>query len=262
MKKRFLLMILIALAFIMTGCGQEGYIRDETPSNGQSEMTTTSTRKIIYTVDMGIKAKKLIPLYDDLISRLNEDEWIESDQIGYDSGELVLRIKTTRLAAFTDQLRDDFEVTHFRRTSRDVSLQYYDNATKIESLEAEQARLITLYAEANLYDQIEINKRLSQIETELRSLNNENNQTDQWIEYSVVRIRLNASAPYDTLTFPEKIRQAFDQGIDAFTDLIEFIILALITLLPFVLGFGPIVLGILFLNRRSYQKRMKKRETK
>lgn len=263
MKKIGYLMLLLMLGLSLVGCSQQDLgLESENPNQVSEQQSTATTRKIIYTIEMGIRSKQLLPLYDALVDLLNEDEWIESERIGSSSGQLVLRIKTTRLNAFTTMLRDEFEVTYFDRSSKDVSLQYYNNTVRIDSLTAEQARLIEMYASSNISDQIQINQRLSVIETELRELTNQNNQTDQWIEYSVVRIQLNASAPYDTLTFGQKIRHAFDSGIQAFVSLVEFIILTLITLLPFIVVFGPIVYGILWFNKLNYKKRMAKRQTK
>lgn len=261
MKKLAVVMGLLLLSLLMVGCS-EAYVPSEdggTTEESSVSILTSSTRKVIYTVEMGIRSKHLLPVYDEIVDLLNPDEWIESQQVGTRNGRLVLRIKTTRLQAFTTLLRDAYEVTYFNTTSVDVSLNYANNQTRIEGLEAEQDRLIELFQVASISEQILINQRLSVIETELRNLNNENNQTDAYIEYSQVTIYMNSSAPYESLNFGQKVQRAFFGGIDAFVTVVETLILALLALLPFAAVGVPSVLGIIYLNKRNYQKRIAKR---
>ncbi len=261
MKKVMLFLGLVLLSLSLIGCS-EAYEpgEDLSPDNESSQVLTASMRKIIYRVDIGIKAKQLLPLYDELLGLLNPDEWIESQQVGTQSGQLVLRIKTERLQTFISGLRSSYEVTYFNTSSRDVSVNYYNNQANIEAYEAEQARLIELFETASISEQILINQRLSIIEAELRSLTSDTNEIDGLIEYSVVNIYLNATAPYQALNFGQKVNRAFIGGIDAFVMVIETLFLAFLSLLPFLVVIVPSVFGILYINKRNYQKRLARRQ--
>lgn len=257
MRKLLGIIAVLSLCFILVGCASR-YVPEEdlNPGEYSEVMLYATNRKIIYSVDMGIQSKKLMPVYDEILMMLNTDEWVESQSIGSRSGQLVLRIKTSRLLSFTDELRDQFDVTYFNHQSLDVSVNYYSNETRIEALEAEQARLIELFDEATISEQIQINQRLSVIESELRSLTQANLETDSLIEYSQVTIRLNSSAPYDTLTFGQKIKRAFFGGIDTFVTLIEYLILTFLALIPFLVVGIPSILALLHFNKKRYQKRL------
>lgn len=261
MRKIWFVFTLILLGFSLVGCaaGYEPIGDDGSQGESNEVILTASNRKIIYEVNLGISSKKLEPVYEDILAMINPDEWIESQHIGSRSGQLVLRIKTSRLLAFTDSIRDQFDVTYFNHSSTDVSLNYYNNKTRIDALEAEQARLIELFDEATISEQIMINQRLSIIESELRSLNQTNGEIDSLIEYSQVTILLNSSAPYDTLSFGQKIKRAFFGGIDAFMTVLEYLVLTILTLLPFIVIGVPAVMGILYINKKKYQKRLEKR---
>lgn len=262
MRKIWAVLVMVLLGFSLVGCaaGYETVGNNDGSDESSGEMTLyASNRKIIYEVSLGISSKRLLPVYDEILSMINPDEWVESQQIGTRSGQIVLRIKTSRLLAFTDAIRAQFDVTHFNHSSRDVSLSYYNNETRIDALEAEQARLIELFDQASISEQIMINQRLSTIESELRSLNETNNETDSLIEYSQVTIQLNSSAPYDTLNFGQKIKRAFFGGIDAFITVLEYLVLSILSLLPFIIVGVPAVMGILYINKKKYQKRLEKR---
>ncbi len=260
MKKVMVLFSLLLLSFTLYGCSA-AYEPGELLPEETSEVTLTSaTRKVIYSVDMGIKAKQLLPLYDEIVDLINSDEWIESQNIGTQSGRVVLRIKTERLQAFIQGLRSQYEVSYFNSSSIDVSVHYYNNQAKIDTLEAEQTRLIELFQSASIGEQIQINQRLSEIEIDLRNLTTENNETDSLIEYSQVTLYLNASAPYESLNFGQKINRAFFGGIDAFVMVVESLFLAFLSMLPFLVVIIPSVYGILYLNKRNHQKRLARRQ--
>lgn len=261
MRKIWLVFTLILLGFSLVGCASAYENVGDEGSQGDSNevILMAANRKIIYEVDLGISSKKLLPVYEEILSMINPDEWVASQQIGTRSGQIVLRIKTSRLLAFTDSIRDQFDVTYFNHSSRDVSLSYYNNETSIDALEAEQARLIVLFDEATISEQVMINQRLSVIESELRRLNQTNSETDSLIEYSQVTIHLNSSAPYDTLSFGQKIKRAFFGGIEAFITVLEYLVLTVLSLLPFIAFGVPLVLGILYVNKKKYQKRLEKR---
>jgi hypothetical protein len=98
-----------------------------------------------------------------------------------------------------------------------------------------------------------INEQISNIEVELQELNGQLNVYDSLIDYSVVRIYFYGDTIENETTFLARIGNAFTNGISGFVNVIEGIVIAIVTILPFV-GTVGIVLFIVFKIKKSKGK--------
>ena len=260
MKKLFTLLTLTLVLFLLAGCAAEnpnsGGVTDDNTTVVLAE--TTATRKIIYEVNMSLTSKDIETVYEGIKDRLAFDEWVDNESFGSSFSRLVLRIKSNRIDAFIDEINDNYTVSSFNKSSRDISIQYYDKATRILTLEAEQTRLLELYETATVSEMIELNQRLSEIDIELQELNGEINQYDSLIEYSMVTIEIRSTANFMSLSLPEKMWRAFTGGWDAFLNILELLLLAFLALIPFILVGVPSIWGLLKLNKYYIKKRQLK----
>jgi hypothetical protein len=269
MKKELVLFTFVCLLFMMLfGCKANSNVSESDPDfNEDSELTNylaSSERKIIYRVTANLYIEENYKdKLDDLKDSINDDEWTDFESIDEDSADIVFRIKTTRLDAFIDSLKDFGSVRNLNKTATDVSLQYQDNTDRIMALEIEKEQLLILYDNAtNLAEIIQINTRRAQIEEELMELRGENRVFDDQIEYSVVRVYIYNEAPKeDDLPYGQKLKDAFLLGIKSFVKFLEVISLVFVIIFPYLLVIAVLIVAIWFF-RRLHLKRKKGELTK
>ena len=185
---------------------------------------------------------------------LANDEWVSSSSEYDGRATYVLRIKTSRLSAFLAAMSDLGEVTSCEQTSKDVSVDYYDNTARKTTLENERTRLNELLSTASeMSDILLIDKRLSEIETELGIINRTINNYDSLVEYSTVTVNLYAETQYVDYkeTFGERLADAYAEGWEFAKDLIIFLLAAL----PFLAVIAGIVVLIIYLKKRADRRK-------
>ena len=80
-------------------------------------------------------------------------------------------------------------VTYTNKSSEDVTLDYIDVESRIEALEVEQERLLTLLESAqDLESVIQLESRLSEVRYQLESYHSAKNRYDSLIDYSTVHL--------------------------------------------------------------------------
>jgi len=261
MKK--VIFVLFLLLGLLAGCSQEGVIQDD---DNESETVILAddipTRKIIYEVNLSINTVNLDEAIDDLSSRLESDEWFDRESISDTYATFTMRIKTERLDAFIDAIRDDYKVYQFDKTGTDVSLQYQDKSNRILALETQIDRLLELYENASLSDMIVINGQLSTLEVELQRLNGELAVFDSLVDYSEVNITLRGSRLETESPFIARVGQGFISGWNGLMTFFEEFMIILVTVLPFGILAGGLGFGLRFYIKRRNRKADLKKHVK
>ena len=261
MKK--VIFVLFLLLGLLAGCSQEGVIQDD---DNESETVILAddipTRKIIYEVNLSINTVNLDEAIDDLSSRLESDEWFDRESISDTYATFTIRIKTERLDAFIDAIRDDYKVYQFDKTGTDVSLQYQDKSNRILALETQIDRLLELYENASLSDMIVINGQLSTLEVELQRLNGELTVFDSLVDYSEVNITLRGSRLETESPFIARVGQGFISGWNGLMTFFEEFMIILVTVLPFGILVGGLGFGLRFYIKRRNRKADLKKQVK
>ncbi len=261
MKK--VIFVLFLLLGLLAGCSQEGVIQDD---DNESETVILADdipiRKIIYEVNLSINTVNLDEAIDDLSSRLESDEWFDRESISDTYATFTMRIKTERLDAFIDAIRDDYKVYQFDKTGTDVSLQYQDKSNRILALETQIDRLLELYENASLSDMIVINGQLSTLEVELQRLNGELAVFDSLVDYSEVNITLRGSRLETESPFIARVGQGFISGWNGLLTFFEEFMIILVTVLPFGILAGGLGLGLRFYIKRRNRKADLKKQVK
>jgi uncharacterized small protein (DUF1192 family) len=262
MKKLIILLISIVCLFVLVGCANNE-AEYNSPSDGMEEteskeVITSINRKIIFEVNASMNTDDLSETVSLIRSYLEEDEWFDEEKISNENAYLKIRIKSTRLDAFISSLSSFGEVGDYTKIGTDVSLKYQDNTNRITTLEAELARLNDLYEMASISDMIEINSRISVINTEIAKLNGELNQFDSLVDYSVVNLNINEASAKETTPFWKSVKKAFVGGWNALLTLLQFLVIALSALLPFAIIIVPVVGISLLVIHHNKKKRNSK----
>lgn len=255
------LILVLAISVLAVGCSAgNDYVRypeqefgnepDKVELSERGE--TAPDRKIIYTASTYLTVEDLSKGVADVRAMLNSDEWVESSNLSAYSASMVVRIKSNRLESFLDGLKGVGTVKNSEINSKDVSINYYDNTVRKETLETEQARLIELLAKTeNISDMLQINRRLSEIETELKEIQGTLNNYDSLIEYSKVTVSFDTPTTVQKETFGSKLGDAYKVGLTVAENIFIFVLVVI----PFVVVIGGIVILSIYLSKKQKAKK-------
>ncbi|HHX00789.1 MAG TPA: DUF4349 domain-containing protein [Acholeplasmataceae bacterium] len=268
MKKKLTLLLLLFISlFLFAGCSMSNSRVPDGGSGGsgaseQSLILTDPTRKIIYNVDISIKTKDLIGTTNEIKSKLNPTEdWVEKENLTDNTNEITLRVKNTRLNAFINSLKSEYETTSFKLESEDVSLEYADVQAKKQSLLATITKLEGYkQGETNINTLMEIDREIEKKQYELEKIERQILVYDQQVGFSTVKVYLYGEKASPTPpSYGKTLSNSFVGGWEAVVSILKFILQAIVTLIPFAVIVIPVVgiiLGIV--NREKIKGFFKK----
>ena len=203
MKKRTNLLFIIIVAIIlvcsfsMMACKSANnstgskYEADEAQGGAANSSASLSNlgaapagHKIIYTAYASIYTDNTAQTIAQVKGMLKEDEWIDSESINKTSGNIVFRVKSTRLQEFLYGLATLGEVGDYSVRAEDISLTYSDVEGEIAKCEALKSKIEALIPMATTLDEVlDLEDKLNDIESDLATLNSRKNRYDAQIEY-------------------------------------------------------------------------------
>ncbi len=206
-------MISLVFLFIISACGAADYdhstggdsdynYEDDTPNDtiddkfpedsviNLNDVPELATRKIIYTVDIGIVGTDLETIYTTINSHLTANEaYIESEDITSSSYVITYRVKSENLNTFINVLQDQGEIIHYKKSSEDITNTYSTFQSRLEALETQHDRILDLMETATTLDDIlELETKRVDIESELNEIGNTLENYDSLVDYSTVNV--------------------------------------------------------------------------
>ena len=174
------------------------YIADE---YGLDVNALEGDKKIIKTVDINAETKKFdealnwlknhVAKYDGSI----DNSYVDSgnmNAINYSkSAYYSVRIPAESLDKFLNEIGDNLNVIFKNENTQDVTDEYDDTESRIETLKIEEEKLNELMSKAkNVEDMIKIESKLSEVRSELRNITRRLSRLDKKIAYSTVNISI------------------------------------------------------------------------
>lgn len=260
MKKKvvFAFLLLFFTSFLLYGCAGNNFDGEEGggTAQGQSVIIADNNRKIIYTAHLSVKSKDLMKSTNQIKDMLVDEDWVEAENLTDNSNHITFRVKTSRLNDFIEGVKSEHETTSFKLESKDVSLDYLDTTARKQSLQNERTRLEAILAETSNYsDIITINRRISEIETELIKLERTLLEFDSLVDYSTVHIWIygptaNPNPPSYGTRLSHTISAGW-RGVVAIAQGTLQIIVFLIPFLVIVVPVGGIVFAIVYFDKKK-----------
>ena len=179
------------------------------------------------------------------------------------------RIPSARFYEFLDGIEGEgAKVTNRSVNVQNISRQYSETATSIESYQIQERRLLDMMEDATrVSDMLEIESRLSEVQGYLKQYQNALSGMDTDVAYSTVSISLREVGIYsqpEATTFVEKIQESFSDGIQSFmNDLQNFCIWFVgnvFNLIIFILVIWILILIIKKIVRRPKKERKTRKE--
>ena len=291
--KRYLAFVLtmILLAATLWGCGAatmgstgNGAARDEMAyapemapaedgltSDTSGTAQTPTNQKLVRKIRLEAETDDLDTLLMKVDEKLAElSGYAENRQVFQYSGrqtrtrtaELTLRIPAAQLDQFVTHVTGLSNVTSSTETAEDITLNYIATESRVKALQTEHDRLLELLAEAeSMSDLLEIEKRLTQVRTELEEVASRLKLYDNMVDYGTVYLTLQEVKEFTDITQPETMWQRMGKGflesLSNLGDMLTEFCVWLVASLPYfiVLGVITLVIVLLIKHRRNKKKR-------
>lgn len=231
-----LLVLLISLTFV--GCAAENKgnsfsdsasssnpleneIVTEDSSNDSSDLP--EDRKLITTVNMSVETEDLDVVLAQIEKRTKELEgYIGNtnvqngstyDNNRYRSATITVRIPAKSLNSFLDKVGEISNVVSSQKTVDDVTLTYVATESRKKALEAEEERLLEFMKQAkNLDELLTIEKRLTEVRSELETVNSALRVFDNQVNYATINLNIDEVKEYTETKEPETVWERIGTG--------------------------------------------------
>lgn len=217
---------------------------------------------------------------DDFDAAWHEIERIAADYGGYvvsgntygatDSpqrdGFISIRVAADRARQAVDEISALGELQSNDFSSEDVTSDYYDIAARLAALETQEQRLLEMYGQAaSVPEMLEIEGQLTEVRTQIESLQGTLNYYDQLTALSLIEIRLHSLSDYSQGVEPKgwhgfisKLKSNFLTGLNNTLDGLAGFLVWLVRVLPFLILLAAVVIVLLLIIRRRRKAKPKK----
>lgn len=295
MKKRQLLCLILSvlmLCSLLAGCGgssgtrSHGAYESVTMDSAASEEagnglyaskngengTLPENRKWIVTVHMSAETDDLDGMTAFLNTRIEEmGGYVESQHIyngssyanyRYRSASMTIRIPAADVDKFTSDVSGVANVVSQEKTLQDVTLNYVATENRIKALQAEEARLLELLAEAeNMTDLLEIEGRLTDVRYELETVMSQKRLYDNQIDYATIYLNIEEVQEYTPVEEPslwERISTGFVRNLKGLGEGAVDLLVWIITASPYLVTYGIVLAVVISVIRRIRKKKVRK----
>ena len=291
MKKILSLLLCAALLLGLTACGGSSKatvaIREEAAAEapammadnaaslkgaGSSPTALPEGRKWIVTIDMNVETDDLDTLTDNLNQKINslggyvEDQSIHNgsnfSSRRYRSANLTVRIPDEKADTFTGEVAGMANVVSQNLRREDITLKYVATSSRVTALETEEARLLELMAMAkNMEDLLLIEKRLTEVRTELEQVTSQLRLYDNLIDFGTIHLNLQQVTKFtDTTQEPtvwQRIGSGFLESLEGIGDFFVEIFVWIVVASPYLAILAVGVIVIVLLVKKASRKHKK-----
>ena len=212
-------------------------------------------QKIIVTSRVRMEAKDMDKTIATILEMLTKyGGYVQTSSINQDINEssyrystIVVRIPANNYDAFLNESLQSGNVLSVDTTTDDITTDYYDLQSRLESLRAERERVMEFYNQAdNVSELLQIEERLSEIDSEIAAGEIRMQNYDLLTTYSTITFNITEEKTYTPTTdnFATRLLETLKNSVHNFLNFLEnalyFLInsfwYVLLALLLFVLG--------------------------
>lgn len=254
------------IILLLTGCSSNKSVKHEdfntfylkqTESSDYyqtSDSLIESNEKIIVTGQTSLETYDLDKCLTDISDLVNEYNGIiksrnegKYEYENYRYANLTIYIPADKFDEFNNKLKEKGNVISTSFNSENITQQYNDTESRLLSLKAQEERVRELYSSAeNIEDLLKIEERLSEITSEITSLQNNKNNYDLLISYSTLTVSLKEVTAYSKVkdNFFSRLWNALKNSFNNFLAMIQDILLFIFNNI-FTIAFVVIIFFIL-----------------
>ena len=228
------------------------------------EALETSDRKIVYTANLSMESTDFAASQQAILTAVEQaGAYLQSTDLwGSESerdrrAEYCIRVPVDNYRDLLTSLGQAGSLLSQSESTDDVTTQYIDVQARLTSLEAQRDRLNALADQAETTaDLLEIESQLSEVQYQIESYTAQLRTLDSQVSYSTVRVSLSEVTDLTPTgsSFGDRVSAAFFGGWRTFVDLLEWILLAILFLLPLLIVGGLIAVLCVVLVRRHRRR--------
>ena len=288
-KKLTLLLSVLLVASMLFGCGAaekatlnafdastNGAMGESSQSLADSTGTTSlpqqTGQKLVRKMRLEAETEDLDPLLAAIDAKITElSGYVEEREVyngsqysarRYRHAEMTVRIPVAQLDSFVAHVTENTNITSSNETVDNITLSYVATQSRITALETEQTRLLELLAKAeNMSDLLEIEKRLTDVRTELEEVTSQLRLFDNQVDYGTVYLNISEVREYTVVEEPvtvwQRIGRGFMESLENIGDFFVSLFVFLIVALPYLVLIGIALFGVILLLRRRKKKNKK-----
>lgn len=245
-----------------------------------STVQTEREIKLVYTCNMTMETleyKKSVQAVRDLVAKYagfveNEAEYDDAKNWYYSSYQktaatmratFTVRIPTKNYEAFLSDMEGNGKVTSRVSNVQNITKKYYETETTIKSLQIQEDRLLKMMEEAkDIVEMLEIEDRLTRVQTEIAQYKNTLASMDTDVDYSTVNLTIREVVEYTpekdpekTNTFGDRLKNTLKNTWEGFKEFGENFLFFLIEAGPYLLIFVAVPVIILIVILKNCKKK-------
>lgn len=249
---------------------QSGTVVAATEEKGSLNDSTTD-RKVIKTVRKDIETKEFDKAVNFITERTSKEKGYiqssntsggkvsDSNYVGNRYGEFILRIPVDKLNSFLKDVETIGVIMSSSENGDDITAQYFDTEARVKTLKIQEDRLLAILEKSEkLSDVIELEKRLSEVRTEIENLTGTLKRYDNLVALATVTITIREVQEVTELKtkpigFGEKIVTAFKDSAKTLYEIMKGLVLVIVSVIPFA-AVGAVVFIPLRFIVKKYEK--------
>jgi hypothetical protein len=254
-----------------SGAAPEAAPDDGIYGNSSGTSSVITDRKLIRRVSLDAETENMDTLLNAIDSKITElGGYVENRSVRSGSryggreqsryANLTIRIPAERLDEFVSHMSDVSNVTSTSEASEDVTLSYVATESRMKALQAEEERLLALIdSAANLSELLELEKRLTDVRTELEKVTSQLKLYDNLVDYGTVNLSINEVTQYtptEEPTFWERISTGFTGSVKNLGVILRELVIFFVCALPYLVPMGAVA-GIVLLIIKAVGKKKK-----
>lgn len=245
----------------------------ETESSGQIMQD-----KLVYTCNIDIQTLEYSETISSIKSKIKKYNGIIESEREYDnnynwyyddyykcsgtlSNNMTIRIPSEKYDEFLSSLDGEGKIISKESSVENISKQYYEVSTIIESLRIQEERLLSMMDSADtIEDMITVEARLTEVQTQLNQYNTQLSLMDSEVEYSTIYLCVEevmqyVAEPAKTDTFLDRLWNTITETWEFFWDMLEGLLFFAIRIIPIAIVIVPIIFIVRFFIKRHKNKK-------
>lgn len=285
-RKLYVLLLVLLISLTFVGCaadetakgnGNSNTLTDEIVKEDAEDSSSDlpEDRKLITTVNMSVETEDLDKVLTQIKNRTKElGGYIESSNVQngsaydnerYRSAVMTVRIPQKSLTSFVDKVGEISNVVSSEETVDDVTLSYVATESRMKALQAEEERLLAFMEQAKTLDELlTIEKRLTEVRTELETVTSALRVYDNKVNYSTINLTIDEVKEYteteEPTTFWGRIGSGLKKSFKNIGNFFKELFVMLVVGSPYLLVTAIIPIFIITMVKLKHRKNRKEKD--
>ena len=209
---------------------EANYSSEETIITNESNNEIVDNKKMILTANLSLSTQNLDDVVDELLNNVNKYNGYIQSSSTYTSSynnrkyEATIRIPAKDYQEFINQLKTSSNVVRYSEELEDITEQYSDLEARINSLKAQEAKVLEFYEHAeSIEDLMSIESRLSELRYQIEAYETRIKNYDLLINYSTLYLTIDETKIFVTekTSFIKRLGISFISGASNLINNIE-----------------------------------------